>query len=168
MGHALRWPGPRSEFDYARTLKVSPDGSWVFVTGSSDRPSSYLDFLTVAYDAETGAKLWATRYNGLSNGNDYAYGLGVSPDSSRVFVTGRSYGARAANTTVAYDASTGARLWTRRYDGVGGVALGVSPDGDPGVRDRVDWTALRHRGVRRPHGRRAVDETLQRCGERRR
>ena len=65
-----------------------------------------------------------------------ANALGVSPDGSTVFVTGRSMGKTTSFDygTVAYDASTGAQLWVRRYDGPGNGsddpdALGVSPDG---------------------------------------
>jgi WD40 repeat protein len=120
--------------DGAMALGVSPDGSKVFVTGLSEDPTSgYYDYATVAYDAATGTTLWATRYT--RSRHDLPTSLGVSPDGSRVFVTGFSYGSTGVPdyATVAYDASTGARLWSRRYMGWGGydraVALGVSPDG---------------------------------------
>jgi Tol biopolymer transport system component len=62
--------------------------------------------------------------------------MGVSPDGSKVYVTGFSEGANGARdiVTVAYRASTGAQLWARRYNGPGdsndnGKAIAVSPDG---------------------------------------
>ena len=71
-------------------LAVSPDGSEVFVTGQiAWGPSSDFEdnsFVTAAYHAATGAKAWLARYRGL--GNSTAFALAVSPDSSRVFVTG--------------------------------------------------------------------------------
>ena len=68
-----------------------------------------------------------SRYNGPKNSYDYATGLGVSPDGSRVFVTGPT-----GYTTVAYDASTGAQEWVGRFWPKGtdneALALAVSPD----------------------------------------
>jgi outer membrane protein assembly factor BamB len=120
-------------FDYAMALGVSPDGSQVFVTGYVYGSTG--DYATVAYDAATGTQLWARRYNGPGNDQDEATALGVSPDGSRVFVTGQSVGSTGTDdyATVAYDASTGAKLWAKRYDradeGDSATALGVSPDG---------------------------------------
>jgi len=82
-----------------------------------------------------GAQLWVKRYNGSGNGDDIAFALAVSPTGTAVFVTGESVGTPSVDfATVAYDASTGAKLWVTRYNGVGGAggiayALGVSPDG---------------------------------------
>jgi hypothetical protein len=66
----------------------------------------------------------------------------VSPDGSRVFVTGAIQATRELLSddyaTVAYDAGSGAQLWERRYFGSGSslasgddqaYAVAVSPDG---------------------------------------
>ena len=61
----------------------------------------------MAYEASTGVKLWAKRYNGPGNGDDQAYSVAVSPDGSRVFVTGGSDGGSTTKfdyATVAYEA----------------------------------------------------------------
>jgi hypothetical protein len=90
------------------------------------------DYATVAYDATTGAKLWVRRYDGPANHVDFAKGVGVSPDGSSVFVTGSSAGTNNGSTdyaTIAYDASTGAKLWLERYGPAGARALGVGPHG---------------------------------------
>jgi hypothetical protein len=119
----------------ATALGVSPDGSEVFVTGVSDRSPTIAEYATVAYDASTGARLWATRYDGIGNGNELPHALGVSPDGSQVFVTGQSFGSTSFDyATVAYDASTGTQRWSTRYNGTGkdldiAYALGASPDG---------------------------------------
>jgi hypothetical protein len=99
-----RYNGPGDGQDAAAALGVSPDGSEVFVTGSSDGKTSSEDYATVAYDADSGSELWVTRYNGLGNLFDQAAALGVSPDGSEVFVTGSSYGATSLEdyATVAY------------------------------------------------------------------
>jgi WD40 repeat protein len=127
-----RYNGLGNSSDFATALAVSPDGTDVFVTGYSDVSIGNYDYATVAYDASSGARLWSRSYT--RPGNDVANALGVSPDGSEVFVTGGSEGSTtyADYATVAYDASTGAKLWSKRYAHVGNdiaTALGVSPDG---------------------------------------
>ena len=128
--------GPGSfDSDQATEVAVSPDDSTVFVTGDiSAKPTRNLDFATVAYDADTGSRLWVSRY-GLKR-DDATRGLEVSPDGSTVFVTGKSQGPTTGRdfATVAYDAATGDELWVDRYDGPnkGGdkpTSIGASPDG---------------------------------------
>jgi WD40 repeat protein len=126
-----RYNGPGSRADHALVLGVSPDGSTVFVTGSSFAKATGLDYATVAYDASTSARLWTKRYASLGSGDDIPKGLEVSPDGSNVFVTGWS---NFDYATVAYDASTGAKLWAMRFNGSANsyddaLALGVRPDG---------------------------------------
>ncbi|HEX9235892.1 MAG TPA: PQQ-binding-like beta-propeller repeat protein [Actinomycetota bacterium] len=119
-------------------IAASPDGTRIFVTGTS--PGHLDDFATVAYDAATGAQLWAARYDGPAHGDDLAADIAVSPDGSKVFVTGQSADSNAstgfidwAYETLAYDAATGTRLWARRYDVAGQqdvpVAVAVNPKG---------------------------------------
>jgi DNA-binding beta-propeller fold protein YncE len=123
--------------DYASDIAVSPDGSIVFVTGQTRPPGGDDDYGTVAFDAETGDRLWANVFNRPQRGSDdHPSALGVSPDGATVFVTGWSVGARtgADYATVAYDATTGSHLWVGRYNGPGDKddrahGLGISPDG---------------------------------------
>ena len=96
---ARRYLGPGNGFSTAWSVAVSPGGSRVFVTGSSQGASWGQDFATVAYSAATGAQLWAQRYNGPANGSDYALSVAVSPGGSRVFVTGSSQGPARAMIT---------------------------------------------------------------------
>ena len=130
-----RYNGPGNADDLAFAITSSPDGSRVFVTGSSGGAGTKTDYATVAYDSATGTTLWVRRYDGPNNARDSAYGIAVAPDGSRVFVTGSSCECNIAEgdfATVAYGAATGAQLWIRRYDaGLGDTAyaLAVSPDG---------------------------------------
>jgi outer membrane protein assembly factor BamB len=132
---ASRYNGPASGSDIARSVAVSPDGATVYVTGQSLGSTSGFDYATVAYNAATGAQLWASRYNGPGNGTDIAYSVAVSPDGRAVYVTGQSVGTKGSDdyATVAYDAATGKRLWASRYDGPGSFneaySVAVSPDG---------------------------------------
>jgi outer membrane protein assembly factor BamB len=118
------------------SLAVSPDGTAVFVTGESNGSTGLFDYGTVAYDASTGHKLWDKRYDGPASGNDSASSIGVSPDGTKVFVTGSSVGAASAADyeTLAYDASSGDKLWAERYNGPANSgdyanSIAVSPGG---------------------------------------
>jgi hypothetical protein len=132
---ARRYNGPGNGDDDVSSVTVSPDGARVFVTGSSPGGSTGGDYATVAYDAATGAQLWARRYNGPANGGDAASAAAVSPSGTMVFVTGASAGTAgsADYATVAYSAATGRQLWARRYNGQGigaaATSLAVSPGG---------------------------------------
>jgi outer membrane protein assembly factor BamB len=130
---AARYVGPgESSSTGANSVAVSPSGGMVFVTGTSSG-----DYATVAYDAATGAQVWAQRYHGAGPGEDGARSVVVSPDGGTVFVTGASDGASGYDyATFAYDAATGTELWVQRYpgksspaDGNEALSLAVSPDG---------------------------------------
>lgn len=154
----------------ATSIGVSPDGRRVYVTGqvyqgeitgeladddtSNDHPSwHYLDRVTVAYNAvppaepgdpPLGAELWVDQFDAAGLRDTPEGGLAVSPDGTRLFVTGYSaVGHTGADgqymhylwQTIAYDAATGQRVWRREHgtDGDGyhnvATALTVSPDG---------------------------------------
>lgn len=133
---AARYDGPGSYVDGATDVAVGPNGGRVFATGHDFSDATGWDYATVAYNASTGTMLWLKRYNGPGDGQDEAAAIAVSPDGSRVFVTGFSYSATTSNdwATIAYDASTGMKLWVKRYNGPADVsdearAIGMSPDG---------------------------------------
>jgi DNA-binding beta-propeller fold protein YncE len=118
----------------AKSIAVSPDSSTVFVTGLS--LLSEWTYLTVSYDARTGARRWSRRYGNPANGGSVAEALAVSPDGQTVFVTGGSGGSRTTEdfATIAYDSMTGYTRWVSRYNGPGNYvddawAIGLSPDG---------------------------------------
>jgi glucose dehydrogenase len=88
--------------DNAAGLAVSPDGAAVYVTGTSI--ASYntpADYATVAYNAGTGAQLWAARYAVTGAQNNAA---GVVASGGNAIVTGTSgpYGGPREFATVAY------------------------------------------------------------------
>ena len=117
--------------DQPVALAVSPDGTRLFVTGTSS-PTSYvgafgykwpdLDIGTVAYDAVSGTPLWTAYYHGApavpyEEGRDVA----VSADGNLVLVTGVAQTDTSDDfITVAYDASSGTELWSTRFEGSGG------------------------------------------------
>lgn len=94
------------------------------------------------------AEGWLRSYDGPGNGHDTPRNLGsptdtlaVSPDGTRTFVTGASFGGDPAQggshydyLTIAYDQVSGQELWQARYRGPGDSqdspwSMAVSPDG---------------------------------------
>src|SRR5437868_6562677 len=82
-----RYNGPVGN-DEARAMTVDANG-YIYVTGPSDgSKSGNVDFATVKYDPVAGQQVWAARYNGPGNGEDWPYALAVD-GSGNVYVTGR-------------------------------------------------------------------------------
>jgi hypothetical protein len=127
--------------DTTAAVVVSPSGGTVYVTGTSLQAVTgdlaHDAAATVAYDAATGAQLWAARYSGAANRGGVADSVAVSPSGPTVFVTGfapNKAGSENNFATIAYDAAAGTRLWVTRYVGTAttnGVAdsVAVSPSG---------------------------------------
>jgi WD40 repeat protein len=90
------------------SLAVSPDGSRLFVMTE--------DYITLAYDTGTGQLAWASSPGGLRPNSVAARGA-VSPDGSRVYLTGVSQdsGGFEEYQTAAYNAANGAFVWVRHY-----------------------------------------------------
>jgi DNA-binding beta-propeller fold protein YncE len=132
-----RYHGSLNFGNDARAIAISPDGRAVYVTGFSGALGTDVeDAATVAYNAATGAQLWARRYNGRANDFDAARSVAVAPGGRTVYITGGSRGktSRFDLFTVAYRAGTGAQLWADRYNGPGnrydsGRSVAVTPDG---------------------------------------
>jgi DNA-binding beta-propeller fold protein YncE len=122
--------------DVSTALVVTPDGSKVFVTGRTTTAAGDFDYATVAIDAATGKRLWARRFDGPAHGDDRATALAITPDGTKLYVTGASVGYRGDHdfATIAYAVGDGEQLWVRRFDGpIGGEdqpnAVAVNPDG---------------------------------------
>lgn len=117
------------------SVAVSPNGNEVFVTGNVQAQgiAGGSAAVTVAYAAASGSQLWMSTA-------PYAFGSGnsvtVSPNGTRIFVTGESTGPAGndAYLTIAYSAATGRQQWVRLYNGRAndegiGTSVAVSPDG---------------------------------------
>jgi hypothetical protein len=129
------WNGPGSANDRAVAIAVDAAGS-AYVTGKSATDTStagHFQFATVKYASDTGAQLWAARYDGTGKSN---VPVAIALGASAVYVTGASAGASGDDdyATVAYDASGGNELWATRYNGPAGkndnpADIAVLPNG---------------------------------------
>lgn len=116
---------------------ISPDGTTLFVTGSTGEMGAAgpYHWATIAYNTATGGQRWLRTYQGsdISSSSSAApAAIAVSPNGSTVFVTGSvtNTGGAQAEATVAYGAATGARLWvTQHPSDASPVSAAVSPDG---------------------------------------
>ena len=135
---ATRYDGARGAFgtsaDVGSDLLLHPDGTRLYMSGLSSPPvpgTLVTDFLTAAYDPESGDPLWEVQWDGSNGGSDEPGGFGMSPDGDTVYVAGTSGG---DFVTIAYDGATGTEKWNTRLDGPGQAGdtvndLVVSPDG---------------------------------------
>jgi uncharacterized delta-60 repeat protein len=115
----VRYNGPGNGNDLVFAMAVDSAGH-VYVTGESYDSDSFLDYMTIKYDAN-GRRLWTAKYNGPGNYNDSAKAIALDA-SGNVYVTGYSYsGARTREdyTTIKYD-SSGHKLWAAKYAGPSG------------------------------------------------
>jgi WD40 repeat protein len=146
-------------------LAVSPDGSVVYLA-TMDVAGSGFDsrsrWAISARNAATGAVLWSVR-EGAPTAYAFPTGVEVSPDGTRIFVTGTrrtTFGDPDGHlTTRAFDAASGLELWTATYDDPGnGVDnardLVVSPDGSEvyiagisGTGSNLDFVGLAYDAV---------------------
>ncbi len=127
--------------DIATSLALSPDEADVALTGDIAGGASWI---TALYDTSTGTRRW------LVNAPEGIAARDVVVDSGRVYVAGvGNVGITGYLTAIAYDRSTGARLW--RTDkkaadatGAAGLRMDLSPDGSlvvtgHAIRGFADW-----------------------------
>ncbi len=93
-----RFDGSSHQYDSGVALASSPSAGDVFVTGFTQSGSGVetRDFVTLKYDV-SGTQVWEAQFDGSASGEDSAAAIAVSPDGSRVFVTGRSQGLTDGN-----------------------------------------------------------------------
>lgn len=98
---------------------IASDGTNIYVCGVTTRsPSTGLDYITIKYNASTGAVLWSSVYNGAGNLDDVATHLAYK--NGRIYITGKGY--YRSNTdgdyvTIKYNSTTGDSIWVKNYNG---------------------------------------------------
>src|SRR3954452_20299843 len=102
---------PGTDLARTRGIVVSSDGARVYITGTNTITAGAEDYATVAYDTSNGAAAWTARYDGPASKTDLAYALAVSPDGTRLFVTG-STDQLSDYATIAYDTGIGSATAT--------------------------------------------------------
>jgi len=117
-------------------LVVGPGGGHLYVVGDTiARHSIGADFVVLAYSAGTGRELWVQHYSG---GDDWS--CCIVADQARVYVSGQGEGPYGyQQEVVAFDARTGAQLWTHTKNHVVGWCdhgRGLYPNGC-----MSEWTA---------------------------
>lgn len=173
-----RYGGPTMGVDASRfrAVAVSPDGQRAYITGHTYVPQDGDEsrpgpvYLTVAYDTQTGQRVWA-RQTAVSPWNDLAFAIAVSPDNEHVYVTGGSaqafpYNAASGNgaqaATIAYDTTTGEQEWVAQFRPDNGITkgftegwdIGLSPDGTRVFVNALfknDWTVALDTGLPGPN-----------------
>jgi hypothetical protein len=134
-------PGSNRRRDQARGAKARLRRTLV-VAGSAASLAVAWPALGV-WAGPTASKVWVSSYDGEAHGPDFATAAEVSPDGSRVYVTGGSTGSYALGrsfdfATIAYDTGTGEPDWISRYNGPGdpgrgfddtATAMAISQDG---------------------------------------
>jgi hypothetical protein len=80
---------PDGRHDMGRLVALSGDGRYVLVVGDSWGAHS-LDWLIVAYDAQTGERQWSGLYDGVISHADFNRGVVVNGDETRVYLTGHA------------------------------------------------------------------------------
>ena len=126
----------------ATSLAFSPDQAELAITGDTIGGA---EWITALYDSSTGTRKW------LVNAAEGTATRDLVVDANRVYVTGQGgdAGTNTFLTVVAYDRSTGTRLWRTDKNPVdgsnsAGLRIALAPDGSLAVtgqtlRGFLDW-----------------------------
>ena len=114
--------------DTPHSVALSPDGSTLYVTGCGGGVAGCAgsDFETAAFRASTGAVRWTATFDGPGHATDTAIAVAVSPDGSRVFVTGESSGSTGAGGGSPSGTGAGGGAATGTGSGTSGAGGGAT------------------------------------------
>lgn len=150
-----RYNSTANRVDFANALALHPYTGDIFVTGNSWRSDTECHYVTIKYDTN-GNQQWLADYN--NGGIDIPWGIAVDP-SGNAIVTGQSSDPTTQNDyfTLKYNGSTGATIWSRRYDGGQNnddiaYAIALDGNGDPcitgtsytGITNKFDIVTIKY------------------------
>jgi hypothetical protein len=119
-----------SFFADPKAIALNPIGSMVYVYGSSfSSAQSSIGFIVIAYRATDGAVMWTRRNTGSPGSSPDPSSINVSKDGTKVFAFGTIFNpaTSADYKTIGYNASNGAVIFTRNYNGPdSGLDIAVS------------------------------------------
>ncbi len=97
------------------------DGTNIYVTGTTTRSAlTGLDYVTIKYNASTGAIIWNSFYTGIGATDDIATKIAYKNGSA--YVTGKGFyttSSSADYVTIKYNGTTGDSIWIKNYNGTG-------------------------------------------------
>lgn len=98
--------------DLAGSCAVSPDGAAFYVAGLHRTGLSRASAFTIGYAATSGLALWNRRFDGTRRSWESAHAISISPDGSRLYVTGvTNVRGPEDYLMLAYDAHSGVLRW---------------------------------------------------------
>ena len=121
-------------YDGGFRLFRSPGGDRLFLAGGTRRGNDSMNYLALGIEAEDpehlGDIVWSSFY-ASGQGHDEIRGAALSPDGTRLVVTGYSISGVVLDVnTAAFDTADGSLAWSARYNGTrnagdeaGGVAI---------------------------------------------
>jgi hypothetical protein len=112
-----QWNGASGGDDYGTA--VAYEGNLIVVAGATyNATQAAMDYVVLGYNANNGTLLWTRIYNGPGNGHDIPAAIWLDAPSSRVYVTGGSYGSSSLMdyATLCLNSSNGNIVWQERYD----------------------------------------------------
>jgi hypothetical protein len=109
------YQGPGKGTDQPAGLALDSAG-YVYVTGTSYGTGTGADFATVKY-APGGRLVWAQRFNGAGNGDDFPAGIAVD-STGNAYVAGTSYKtSEETDFAIVKYGTDGTKKWVRYYTG---------------------------------------------------